>query len=252
MTNTPPYPAYPAAELERLTSDDAGHFHTAMAHLYRGEMHRMAMWRQRLDSTTGWAIVLVLGVTTFALGANQTPPYILLLGLASVGMCLVIEARRYQHVHRSICRLRAYERYYFGQVLVPPSGPEAKTWRARLAHELAHPRRTISLLGAIQFRLRRHYAMLLYFITAAWLAKVFIHPSSPASATEFYGRLAVGGLFPSWFVAVTATTFILTATLLALFSKSEDAIECEGLIDPDDDRVSRGAASCRPDRARVE
>lgn len=214
---------------DTLSSADPGPFHTAMAHLYRGEMHRMTMWRQRLDTTTGWAIVLVLGVTTFALGAERTPPYILLLGLGSVGMCLVIEARRYQHVHRSLCRLRVLERYYFGEVLVPP-GAGDRSWRGRLAHELGHPRTTIGLLGAIQFRLRRHYAMLLYFITAAWLAKVFIHPRSAASPGEFYARLAVGELFPSWFVAVTAATFIVTATVLALTSGSEEAIECRAML----------------------
>jgi uncharacterized membrane protein len=233
----------PLADPGRLPPPDASQFHTAMAHLYRGEMHRMSMWRQRLDSTTGWAIVLVLGVTTFALGANQTPPYILLLGLASVGMCLVIEARRYQHVHSSVCRLRALERYYFGEVLVPSPDPDSPAWRGRLARELASPRRTISLLGAIQFRLRRHYAMLLYFITAAWLTKVFIHPTSPSSAADFYRRLAVGDLFPSWFVAVTATTFIVTATLLALLSDSEDAIECRAIIDLDTERAPLSPAS---------
>jgi uncharacterized membrane protein len=217
---------------------DAGSYHTAMAHLYRGEMHRMTMWRQRLDTTTGWAILLVLGVTTFALGAERTPHYILLLGLASVGMCLVIEARRYQHVHRSLCRLRALERNYFGEVLVP-RGQHSEAWRRRLARELSAPRTTIGLLGAVQFRLRRHYAMLLYFITAAWLTKAFVHPVSPLSPAEFYQRLAVGDLFPSWFVAVTATAFIVTATLLAVFSGNEEAIECRATValagGPDDE-----------------
>lgn len=207
-------------------------FHTAMAHLYRGEMHRMTMWRQRLDTTSGWAIVLVLGVTTFALGAERTPPYILLLGLASVGMCLVIEARRYQHVHRSLCRLRTLERYYFGHLLAPDAG-EDSAWRPRLAHALAHPRTTIDLLGAIKFRLRRHYAMLLYFITAAWLTKAFIHPKSAGSVGEFHARLAVGELIPSWFVAVTATAFIVSATFLALTSGSEETIECQAMLADD-------------------
>ena len=78
---------------------DPPNFDTAMAHLYRGEMHRMATWRQRLDITTNWAMVMALGMTTFALGSERTPPYILLLGLAAVAMCLAIEARRYQFLH---------------------------------------------------------------------------------------------------------------------------------------------------------
>lgn len=224
-------------------ASDSGQFHMAMAHLYRGEMHRMTMWRQRLDTTTGWAIVLVLGVTTFALGSDRTPPYILLLGLASVGMCLVIEARRYQRVHRSLCRLRVLEHEYFGKVLLThDSGDQG--WRDVLARDLAIPSHTIGLLGAIEFRLRRHYAMLLYFITAAWLTKVFIHPSGATSAAVFYRRLAVGDLIPSWFVAVSASIFIVTATVLALMSGNEEAIECQAMLCRDagkgmDDQTTR-------------
>ncbi len=231
-------------------SPDPNHFHTAMAHMYRGEMHRMATWRQRLDSTTNWAVVLALGMTTFALGSERTPPYILLLGLAAVGMCLVIEARRYQHLHQSLCRLRALEQYYFVGLLVPTTG-DGMAWRERLARDLARPARTISLMAAVCFRLRRHYAMLLYFITAAWLTKVFIHPGSPASAGEFYDRLAVGDLFPSWFVVVTAGVFVIVSTVLAITSAGEEAIECTRTAGPSARPSADTASSCAsPDPPR--
>jgi hypothetical protein len=67
--------------------------------------------------------------------------------------------------------------------------------------------------------------MLAYFITAAWLTKVFIHPSSPRTVAEFVARLAVGDLFPSWFVAATAGAFILVSTILAVTSLNEDEVE---------------------------
>jgi len=69
----------------------------------------MVTWRQRLDITTNWAMSMALGMTTFALGSWQTPPYILRPGLAAVAMCPAIEARRYQHLHRSLWRLRLIE-----------------------------------------------------------------------------------------------------------------------------------------------
>ena len=78
-------------------------FHTAMAHFYRGEMNRLTVWHVRLDTTTNWAILLTTGMTTFTLGSEKTPHYVLLLGLAVIGMCLLIEARRFQHVHHSAC-----------------------------------------------------------------------------------------------------------------------------------------------------
>src|SRR6266496_268756 len=32
-------------------------FVTAMTHLFRAEIHRAGVWRQRLDTTTNWAVV---------------------------------------------------------------------------------------------------------------------------------------------------------------------------------------------------
>ena len=203
---------------------DTSSFDTAMAHLYRGEMHRMTTWRQRLDITTYWAMVMALGMTTFALGSERTPPYILLLGLAAVAMCLVIEARRYQSLHHSLWRLRLLEQHYFAGLLNGTSGAD-RSWRDRLAAELAKPTPRIGILSAARFRLRRNYLMLSYYITAAWLTKVFIHPSSPKTVAEFVSRLAVGDLFPSWFVAATAGAFILVSTVLAATSLNEEEVE---------------------------
>ena len=64
--------------------------------------------------------------------------------------------------------------------------------------------------------------MLVNFSTAVWLTKLYIHPASPASLSEFYGRLALGELIPSWFVAVSAALFVATATTLALRATTLD------------------------------
>lgn len=214
----------PAAGLHNECAKDSNSFNTAMAHLYRGEMHRMTTWRQRLDITTNWAMIMALGMTTFVLGSERTPPYILLLGLAAVAMCLVIEARRYQHLHHSLWRLRLLEQHYFVEQLRAASCTD-QSWRERLATELASPTPKIGLVASARFRLRRNYLILSLFITAAWLTKVFIHPSSPRSVNEFYARLAVGELVPSWLVAMTAGAFVLGATALAATSANEEEME---------------------------
>jgi uncharacterized membrane protein len=214
-------PAGPQDEPARDTSS----FDTAMAHLYRGEMHRMVTWRQRLDITTNWGVITALGMTTFALGSERTPPYILLLGLVVVAICLLIEARRYRHYHCSLQRLRLIEQHYFAGLLQPRSSSPDGAWRARLATDLTRPTQTIGLIAAARFRLRRNYLMLAYFITAAWLTKVFIHPSSPKTVAEFVARLAVGDLIPSWFVTASAGAFVLVSTVLAVTSPSEADVE---------------------------
>ena len=35
----------------------AGEFNTAMVHFFRAEVQRANVWRQRLDTTTNWAVV---------------------------------------------------------------------------------------------------------------------------------------------------------------------------------------------------
>ena len=94
-------------------------FHTAMAHLYRGEMQRMTVWRARLDTTSNWAILLTTGMTTFALGSTNIPHYILLLCLALIGICMVIEARRYRLVLHSKWRVHVLEGNYFAHQVCP-------------------------------------------------------------------------------------------------------------------------------------
>ena len=204
-------------------AEDPRSFHTTMAHLYRGEVHRMTVWRTRLDTTSHWAMLLTVGMTTFTLGAVGVPHYILLLGLALNSMCMLLEARRYQHLHHSEWRLRLLEQAYFAPLLVGTS-PEAD-WRPRLAEDFRRPCQTVTLLTAARVRLRRNYLMLASFITAVWLTKVFIHPTSARSFGDFYGRLAVGELIPSWLVAASACIFIVLGTALAAGTSRTDALE---------------------------
>lgn len=200
-------------------------FHTCMAHLYRGEMHRLTTWRSRLDATAHWAILLTTGMTTFTLGSTSLPHYILLLGLAINCIFMFMEARRYQHLHHSKWRIRLLEHNYFANTLCPLRTLPEPNWRSQLGMDLEQPHFTISLFMAARLRLRRNYLMLLYFITAVWLTKLFIHPASPASFRELYARFAMGDLFPSWFVASTATAFVAGSTLLAALTPSEEDLE---------------------------
>jgi uncharacterized membrane protein len=208
-----------------IVDPDPTCFHTCMVHLYRGEMHRMTTWRSRLDTTSHWAILLTTGMTTFALGSRELPHYVLLLGLAINTIFMLMEARRYQHLHHSKWRIQLLEHNYFACQLRSTPNPKEPSWRSQLSDDLEQPHFTISLFLAARLRLRRNYLMLLFFITAVWLAKLFIHPGAPARLRELYGRLAVGELFPPWFVLSTAAVFLGIASLLAVLTPSEEALE---------------------------
>ena len=57
---------------------------SSLAHLYRGEIHRMKFWRERLDQTTYWAIVIMSAVLTWTFSSRNNPHYVLLLGVAAL------------------------------------------------------------------------------------------------------------------------------------------------------------------------
>ncbi len=217
-------------------------FHTAMAHLYRGEMHRMTVWRQRLDVTTNWAILMVGGLATFTLGSASVPHFVLLLGLALMAVTLAIEARRYRRLHHSRWRLRLLESCYFAPLLDTGSCESCEGWRQVIAHDLREPAMFVSWFTAIRVRLRRNYLLLLYFSTAVWIAKLFIHPHDPENVQELWARLTVEGFLPSWFVAMSAAAFLVVATALAATAASAEAVEERAMLDSLTDK-----ARCVPD-----
>ena len=233
-----PQDSDPPAQTTDHRTDESSSFHMSIAHLYRGEMHRMTVWRTRIDTTSNWAVLLTIGLTTFTLGSQQVPAYILLLGLALVGICMYLEAHRYQHLHHSKWRIRLLEARYFTELLAPRVS-RVGTWRRQLAADLARPRYTLGLVLAMRMRLRRNYLLLTHFITAVWLTKLFIHPHTPVDVYEYWARFALEELFPSWFVALTAGLFIVVSTIAAATAPTEEYLEHwagrESPLDPVDD-----------------
>src|SRR4030066_1861573 len=118
---------------------EPGGFHTAMVHLHRGEMQRMTIWRSRLDTTSNWAILLSTGIATFTLGSPGIPHFTLLLGLALIGICLLIEARRFRHLLHSKWRLHVLEANYFSGQLCPSSTGGKTSWREGVGKDLGRP-----------------------------------------------------------------------------------------------------------------
>lgn len=200
---------------ERLTRESTG-FDTAIVHLCRGEIQRLTVWRQRLDVTSNWAILLMVALITFTLGSPDVPHFTLLLGLALIAISVLIEGRRYCHLQHCGWRLYLIESGYYANLLDPSGTPPVPDWREKLAEDLRRPRFLMSWFEATRIRLRRNYLMVLYLVTAAWITKLFIHPERPGSVHDFYDHLAIGHLLPPWFVASTAFVFVAGATLLAV------------------------------------
>jgi len=151
---------------------DAGALN-ALVHLYRAEVGRMTSYRQRLDTTTNWAITSSALVTTFSLGNAQIPHAAFLFLMFVNVFFLVVEARRFRVYEAARFRVLLLERYFYPQVL---GTPIAADWREQLIESLRTPFSypTVGLLGATGWRLRRNYLWIYLAVLLTWIAKLDI------------------------------------------------------------------------------
>ena len=69
VSNVPGFDDDNDAVLEAFRDQEKMHDHgyiTAMSHFYRGEVGRIMVWRQRLDTTPTWAITSTCTIFTVA------------------------------------------------------------------------------------------------------------------------------------------------------------------------------------------
>ncbi|HET7143592.1 MAG TPA: DUF2270 domain-containing protein [Anaerolineales bacterium] len=166
-------------------------FVTAMVHLFRAEIQRANVWRQRLDTTTNWAVLSTGATLSIAFSQSGIHHAIILLNTLLVMWFLFIEARRYRYYELWSYRVRLMETDFFAAMLVPPFHPSAD-WAENLAENLLTPSFPISMPEAFGRRLRRNYYWIFLILGMSWMAKIWLFPSAPADVAEFIRRSAVG------------------------------------------------------------
>lgn len=166
-------------------------FNTAMVHLYRGEVTRSNAWRQRLDSTTNWAVLAAGAAISFALSDPAHHYGTIILDTFLVTLFLFIEARRYRYYELWSHRVRLLETDFFASMLVPPFAPHPE-WAESLAETLLTPQFPISMWEAFGRRFRRNYVWIFLVLALAWALKSALHPTPVTSLAEFISRSAIG------------------------------------------------------------
>jgi uncharacterized membrane protein len=190
----PPPPPYDSEEPVwtfrgyRLKS---GEFVTAMVHLFRAEVQRANVWRQRLDTTTNWAVVSTGATLSIAFSQPDIHHGIIILNTLLVMWFLFIEARRYRYYELWSYRVRLMETDFYAAMLVPPFHPSAE-WAESLAENLLAPSFPISLSEAFGRRLRRNYFWIFLILYASWVAKIWLFPVPALTPHDFIQRAAVG------------------------------------------------------------
>ncbi len=86
-------PQSPAALMRRMNPSE---FNTAMIHFYRGEVQRSNTWRNRLDTTTNWAVITAGATLSFVFSSPNNPQFVIPINSILVVIFLLMEARRYR------------------------------------------------------------------------------------------------------------------------------------------------------------
>jgi uncharacterized membrane protein len=184
-----------------------GEFTTAMVHLYRGEVQRANVWRQRLDNTTNWAVITAGAAISFALTNANGHHGVIILNMLLVTLFLFIEARRYRYYELFASRVRLMETDFFAAMFVPPFGPAAD-WAESMAENLLHPHFTVSMWEALGRRFRRNYLWIYVVLALAWVAKSALFPTTLTSWPEFVTRSAIGAI-PGEVVIIAGIVFLV-------------------------------------------
>ncbi len=175
---------------------------SALAHMYRGEIHRMKFWRERLDRTSNWAITLMAAILTWAFSSRNNPHYIVLLAIITVSIFLLIEARRYRAYDIWRSRVRMLQQNVFALALDDSSGVVDEQWRQKLAQDYRHPKMKVSLEEALAHRLRRVYAPLFFILLVAWVFQLTAYSPS----TQWPQSAAIG-MIPGTIVTGVVVAF---------------------------------------------
>ena len=196
----------------------------ALAHLYRGEMYQSKIWRNRLDTTSNWAIVITgiaLSVSFSHEQASSIP--ILLVTLVAV-IFLYFESRRYLYYDLFRVRVRVMEINFYGPMLRGHGIDTRNHWNDLLANDYDDLRFHITLMEAIGRRVRRTYGWIFGALFICYVAKVFVHPTPLATLAQLWDRAAIGpipGQFALGFGLIFHCTWVAVAVLTL---KSQKAV----------------------------
>lgn len=182
---------------------------SSMAHLYRGEVHRMTRWRERLDRTTNWAVTLIAAIITWAFTSPGNPHYLILIGLGALVVFLGIEAHRYRGFDVWRSRVRLIQSNVWAHGLDPSTDVADHQWRRELAEDYRAPTVKVTFEEAVAHRLRRIYLALMTLVIAAWVVRI----TAFAPGSNWPASAAVG-MIPGLLVTAGVVGIYLTAIVI--------------------------------------
>jgi len=227
--------ATPDFESEPLTRAE---YISALVHLYRGQLGRADAWRQRLDTTSNWAVVTTMGLLSFAFSSRDHSHASIVVGMILISHFLLVEARRYRVFDVWNSRVRMIEENFYGPILRrDPVSPRSE-WGALVAEDLFHPRLKLTRLAALRQRLQRNYWAIYFVLLLAWCLKVLAHPFPAHTWKDVRERLELG-FVPYWVPLLYVGGFLAAVVLLITVTPNQKGEDWEYWHQ--DERGSRAA-----------
>src|SRR3990170_7377382 len=178
-------------------------------HYYRAEVYRETNWRNRLDTTTNWSIVVTGAIVSFAFTNELTPHSVILVNYLLVWFFLYIEARRFRYYWLLRERTRIIEKQLLTQIFLGKSGKlDTNKWKEKLAKSFQNLSVPMSRMESIAWRFRRNYFFLFPLIFVSWLAKVQLNPYPATNLAEFFYNANMW-IFPGMLVFIAFLGSIL-------------------------------------------
>jgi uncharacterized membrane protein len=189
---------------------------TALIHLYRAEASGMTSSRQRLDTTTSWAITSSALVTTFTLGNTQISHAAILFLIFLNLFFLQVEARRFCAYEAGRYRVLLLERWFYAEILGERVDP---LWTRSLIRALRTHYPRVSYAGALGWRLRRNYLWMYLTVLLVWVGKLALSGGPMSDIRTDLAERATVGSIPGVVVWAVITLFYVWLILLAMLAK---------------------------------
>lgn len=186
-------------------------------HYYRAEVYRETVWRNRLDTTTNWAIVVTAATLSFAFSGVGTAHIIIIINYIIVGLLLYVESRRFRYYALLRERTKMMEKHILGPLFSNKiSGQQSEKWLSDIARSLQSPKINMSRIESISWRLRRNYIFILAFLYMIWLYRILTFPRQENLTGGIYSNASID-FIPGYFVFTAMTLSIITLIFVALY-----------------------------------
>jgi len=195
-------------------------YHTTMAHFYRGELGRIMSWRERLDTTTNWAVASATALMGVGLSRTDVPHIVFLLANLIVFLLLAIEGRRYRYYDAFRARVRMLEAHFLVPVVMRDVRMLEGDWRRTLAEDLVLPSFKINRREAIGRRLVRNYIWIFLIVLVGWILKIHLRHKHSAGLREFLHAAEHGQPLPPVLFWIRVGSFYALLIYLMIYAKA--------------------------------